>query len=114
MTQIKNKNGFTLMELLIVVTIVGILASIILPRFLQTSSSNDKYATKAEIQVINAQMELYYYQNNEYPVPDGRNISEWPEISIYDYFPAGVPSADAKGIPYVVKNGRIEATSHNI
>ncbi|MEK7298605.1 MAG: prepilin-type N-terminal cleavage/methylation domain-containing protein, partial [Candidatus Margulisiibacteriota bacterium] len=56
----KNK-GFTLIEMLIVVTIIGILAAIVLPRFTTSSVAAKIAAHRATEQAINAQSELYFF-----------------------------------------------------
>jgi len=55
--------GFTLVEILIVVVILGILAAIVVPQFTSASQDAVKGALKSQIQTITAQTELYRVQN---------------------------------------------------
>ena len=58
----RNK-GFTLVEILIVVVILGILAAIVVPQFTDASQQAVKGALASQLQTINAQVELYRVQN---------------------------------------------------
>jgi len=65
----KAKSGFTLVEILIVVVILGILAAIVIPQFTD-ASTEAKYASLASnLQMLRAQIELYKIQHNDEP-PD--------------------------------------------
>lgn len=55
--------GFTLVEILIVVVILGILAAIVVPQFTNASQDAVKSALNSQIQTITAQTELYRVQN---------------------------------------------------
>jgi general secretion pathway protein G len=55
--------GFTLVEILIVVVILGILAAIVVPQFTSASQDAVKGALRSQIQTITAQTELYRVQN---------------------------------------------------
>jgi general secretion pathway protein G len=55
--------GFTLVEILIVVVILGILAAIVVPQFTSASQDAVKGALKSQIQTLTAQTELYRVQN---------------------------------------------------
>ncbi len=57
----RNK-GFTLVEILIVVVILGILAAIVVPQFTNASQQAVKGALASQLQTINAQVELYRVQ----------------------------------------------------
>ena len=57
-----NKKGFTLIEMLIVVTILGILAAVVLPRFQNTSGDATKKAHATERSFINTQIEGFATQ----------------------------------------------------
>ena len=63
----KRQSGFTLIEILIVVIILGILAAIVIPQF--TSASNDAKisAVKSTVSTVQAQLELYKFQTNTTP-----------------------------------------------
>ncbi len=64
---LKNK-GFTLVEILIVVVILGILAAIVIPQFTQASESARASSLKSQLQTIRSQLELYQIQHQgEYP-----------------------------------------------
>jgi general secretion pathway protein G len=69
MQTIKNKkqHGFTLVEILVVVAIIGILASIIVPKL--TSKVDDARVQKAhhDIKVISSVLELYKLDKFGYP-----------------------------------------------
>jgi len=55
--------GFTLVEILIVVVILGILAAIVVPQFTNASQDAIKSALASQVQTINSQVELYRVQN---------------------------------------------------
>jgi len=69
----KLKNGFTLIELIIVMVILGIMAAVAVPRYLDSISNAEKSAEDAVINSIRAG--LKQYANNKI-YTEGRAI--WP------------------------------------
>ncbi|MGB2823083.1 MAG: prepilin-type N-terminal cleavage/methylation domain-containing protein [Phycisphaerae bacterium] len=65
----KRKNeGFTLVEILIVVIILGILAAIVIPQFTEASNDARISAMVSDLQTVRSQVELYKIQHlDDYP-----------------------------------------------
>jgi len=61
----KAKRGFTLVEILIVVVILGILAAIVVPQFTQASTEAKISSTTSSIQSLRGQLELYKIEHND-------------------------------------------------
>ncbi|MHC5156161.1 MAG: type IV pilin protein [Planctomycetota bacterium] len=59
-----KKNGFTLVELMIVVTILGILAAIVIPEFQGHASQSRESAVKSSLHTVRCQIELYKMQHD--------------------------------------------------
>lgn len=57
--------GFTLVEILIVVIILGILAAIVIPQFTQASEEARHSALVSDLQTARAQIELYKVQHHD-------------------------------------------------
>ena len=79
------KKGFTLVELLVVVLILGALAAIAIPRISQSAESAKINACKTNVDLINSQIELYYANTGDWPA-DLKGIA-----GDKDYFPDGAP-----------------------
>lgn len=62
-----HKRAFTLIELLIVITIIGILAVAIVPRLSSSTGRARDVARKSDLSSLAAGMELYYADNGAYP-----------------------------------------------
>jgi general secretion pathway protein G len=63
-----KRNGFTLVELLIVVIILGILAAVVIPQFSDASIDAQFSSLQTNLQTIRGQLELYRLQHNgNYP-----------------------------------------------
>ncbi len=60
-----KKTGFTLVEILIVVIILGILAAIVIPQFTEASNDARESALTSDLQTVRSQLELYKVQHNE-------------------------------------------------
>ena len=60
-----NNKGFTLVEILIVVIILGILAAIVIPQFSNASTDAKKNSLTSQLQTMRSQMELYKLQHND-------------------------------------------------
>ncbi len=64
----RQRGGFTLVEILIVVVILGILAAIVIPQFTNASESAKASSLIAQLQTIRSQLELFQVQHNgQYP-----------------------------------------------
>lgn len=64
----KKNQGFTLVEILIVVIILGILAAIVIPQFTEASNDARESALQSDLQTVRSQLQLYRVQHLEkYP-----------------------------------------------
>ncbi len=63
----RNQDGFTLVELLIVVIILAILAAIIVPQFSAATDDANQAAYDTNVANIRAAIDLYRQQHNAYP-----------------------------------------------
>lgn len=59
----RTKKGFTLVEILIVVIILGILAAIIIPQFTDASQDARRSSVQSNMQAMRSQFELYRAQH---------------------------------------------------
>lgn len=63
-----RKKGFTLVEILIVVIILGILAAIVIPQFTEASNEARSSSLQSNLQTLRSQCELYKVQHHDtYP-----------------------------------------------
>ncbi len=70
----KTQKGFTLVEILIVVVILGILAAIVIPQFTDASAQANESRMNTDLQTLRSQIELYKIQHNSL-VPDVANFA---------------------------------------
>jgi type IV pilus assembly protein PilA len=78
MVSLKNKQkGFTIVELLIVIVVIGILAALVITTYagIQSKARNAKRQT--DIQSLQTQIEAFYSQNGYYPSLGDMNSSTW-------------------------------------
>ncbi len=67
----RNNKGFTLVEILIVVIILGILAAVVIPQFTEASNDARESALASDLQTLRSQLELYKVQHiGRYPSQD--------------------------------------------
>jgi general secretion pathway protein G len=66
----KGKGGFTLIEVLVVVAILGILAAIVVPRIMDRPDEAKRVAAKADVGAIVQSLKLYRLDNGFYPSTD--------------------------------------------
>lgn len=62
-----NVRAFTLLELLIVIVILGVLASVISGNFLSSLKKGRDARRKADLQEVQKALEIYYENNGKYP-----------------------------------------------
>jgi len=73
----KAKKGFTLVEILIVVVILGILAAIVIPQFTEASTEAKTSSLCTDLQTVRSQIELYKIQHNDQlPGAGGANFEQ--------------------------------------
>lgn len=66
----KSINGFTLIEIMVVVIIIGILASLIVPKIMSRPEQARIVKARGDIRAIETSLELYKLDNGFYPSTD--------------------------------------------
>ncbi|HOK63242.1 MAG TPA: prepilin-type N-terminal cleavage/methylation domain-containing protein, partial [Soehngenia sp.] len=62
----RNKKGFTLIELVVVIAILGILAALAIPRFVGTQENAKKQTHNANVRTIESALSLYAAEKGKY------------------------------------------------
>lgn len=63
----RSRGGFTLIEILLVVVIIGILAAVAVPRFSGRTEQAKESAARSSIKAIGLALDMYEIDNGEYP-----------------------------------------------
>ena len=66
----KKNQGFTLIEIIVVVVIIGILATLIAPKFLGRTDEARVVKAKNDIKALESALDLYKLDNYQYPTTD--------------------------------------------
>lgn len=97
-----KRRGFSLLELLAVVTILGIIAVVVIPRISVSSSTAKTNASGQNKAEINSAVERWYFEKGTWPANDLSDIA-----ADASYFPAGVPVNPVDSSAYT-----LNATTH--
>lgn len=73
----RKQSGFTIIELLIVIIVIGILATLVITTFSGIQRNARNRAREADINALHSQIEYYYGQNNKYPTLAQLNDAAW-------------------------------------
>ena len=89
----KSKKGFTLIELMIVVAIIGILAAIAIPNFLKFQAKSKQSEAKTNLKGIYTAETGYFGENNAY---SGFDDANWTPVGAarYHYTLTGAITGD--------------------
>lgn len=75
---IKNKqSGFTIVELLIVIVVIGILAALVITTFTGIQQKARDTERQTDIKALQGQVEAYYAQKGNYPTLTNINDATW-------------------------------------
>jgi len=93
-----NEKGFTLIELMIVVAIIGILAAIAIPNFMNYQCQANQREGQAQLSNLRTALETYYAENNTYTNDFGNMNFEFKGDDLYSVgiTDAGVTSYTAE------------------
>ena len=99
--------GVTLIEMLVVVTIIALFAALVAPRFLNKTDAARRVAAKAQINAFTTALGAYKLDTGTYPTTDQglhalRNRPEGVGQWAGPYLPQDVPN-DPWGHPYLYK-----------
>ncbi len=72
----RTRKGFTLVEILIVVVILGILAAIVIPQFTDASTDAKEASMQTDLQTMRSQIELFKIQHTD-ALPDTNSFAEF-------------------------------------
>ncbi|MFQ5345722.1 MAG: type II secretion system major pseudopilin GspG [Mariprofundus sp.] len=69
-----SEKGFTLLEIMVVLVIIGVLAALVAPRFLERADEAKVDACKVQMKNIAQALKLYRLQHGKYPASGNLHI----------------------------------------
>ena len=94
-----TRRAFSLLELLAVITILGIIAVVVIPRLSISSSQNRQNADAQNKAAVNLAVERWYFEKGAWPADNLSDIG-----ADTTYFPSGLPTNPADGSAYALNS----------
>ena len=102
-SRLRSRNGFTLVEILIVVIILGILAAIVIPQFSNAAVTSRKNSMVEQLKTLRSQIQLFKIQHNDI-LPD-LVTNQWGQFQSTTNLSGAVDTTAAGKLgPYVNKS----------
>jgi len=70
MSQVRKAAGFTLLEVMVVIVILGILASLVVPNLLANKEKADRQKAISDITALEGALDMYKLDNGLYPTTE--------------------------------------------
>jgi prepilin-type N-terminal cleavage/methylation domain-containing protein len=102
------RRGLSLLEIIAVVTVLGILAVLIVPRFTTQSLSARRTGCSVNRNNIQIQCQLWRRQQGASPAANLSDIGSDPS-----YFPEGLPTCPVDGSAYTINTATQTVVGHN-
>ena len=102
------RSGFSLLELLAVITLMGIIAAIAVPRIGNQSQKTKATACDVQRGNIDVQAQLWFRNRGRWPARDLNDIADHT-----DYFPDGLPGCPVDGSAYVFDSSKQQVVEHD-
>ena len=104
----EREAGFTLVEMLVVIAIIGLIVGLVGPRVLNYLSESKVKAAKIQIESFSAALDLYYLDNGGYPDANqglAALVERPPSAGAWNgpYLKTGSVPVDPWGHPYLYK-----------
>lgn len=74
-----RRSGFTLVEILVVIVVIGVLATLVAPNVFKHVGTSKLAAARAQVEMLAAALEAYYLDNNVYPTSEQGLTALWRE-----------------------------------
>lgn len=115
----KAQSGFTMIEIMVVVAILGILAAMVVPSIIGKDDQARVARTKSDIKAISSALDMYKLDNYKYPTTEQglealvnkpENAKNWPEGGYLKKVPNDpwdapfVYVSPAEGAPYEISS----------
>ena len=100
-SKVKSKNGFTLIEILIVISIIGLLSVFLVPNLLGARDKAKEAAVKSVMRNVQLAIEAYQMENEVFPLGSNITIASLAKNYLMDGgYLAGVPKNPFTGQEY--------------
>jgi type IV pilus assembly protein PilA len=80
-----NQKGFTIIELLVVIVIIGILVALALPQLFAAQARGRDTDRKNDLKNLQQKLETYFNDNDEYPGREDADAMEDAKITASDF-----------------------------
>jgi prepilin-type N-terminal cleavage/methylation domain-containing protein len=81
-SRLRSRSGFTIVELLIVIVVIGILAGLVLNTFNGIQARARDTERKTDINAVHAQVEAYHADNAKYPTTTNLATAAWVDSNL--------------------------------
>ena len=105
--------GFTLIEILVVIVVIAILATLVAPNIFQHVGAAKSATAKSQIEMLGAALDAYRLDNGQYPTTEQGLAALWEKPTIDP--PTNWRSPDPWGRPYVyLAPGQVNPSGYDL